>query len=268
MLAYALAALTALAPMTGLIEAGPHPDGSTNATATALAPSTLARSALYRVLMVRAAPGELLDLIDLYKAEFEILEDQGEARPFWMRHTQGDHWDLMLIYPMGSFSDYYDPERTRRLAEARTADGRTGAQLDRDILGAISWREDLYVSGPPLEEVASRFAVNDFYHVEIFVTLPGKRDALVEEREMENVFLRGAGRPDNLIFVREAGAEWDCFTLGFYHDLQHYAEVADVPSEVEDRAAREAGFESAGVIGNFMRSLILYHNDTLLVSIR
>ena len=263
MLAYALAALTALAPMTGLIEAEPHPDGPISATATALAPS-----ALYRVLMVRAAPGELLDLIDLYKAEFELLEAEGETRPFWMRHTQGDHWDLMLIYPMGSFAEYYDSERTSRLAHARSADGRTGAQLDRDILGAISWREDLYVWGPPLEEVSSRFAANDFYHVEIFVTLPGKRDALVEEREMENVFLRGAGRPDNLIFEREAGAEWDCFTLGFYRDLQHYAEVADVPADVEDRAAREAGFESAGVIGNFMRSLILYHNDTLLVSIR
>ncbi len=108
-----------------------------------------------------------------------------------------------------------DPERASRLAEARTADGRTGAQLDHDILGAIAWREDLYVSGPPLAEVESRFAVNDFYHVEIFVSLAGKRDALVEER-----------------------------------------------------AAREAGFEGAGVIGNFMRSLIQYHNDTLLVSIR
>lgn len=263
MLAYALAALAALAPMTGHIETEPNPDRFISVTATSLAPATL-----YRVLMVRAAPGELLDLIDLYKAEFDLLEAQGVARPFWMRHTQGDHWDLMLIYPLGSFSEYFDPERALRLAEARTADGRTGAQLDRDILGAIAWREDLYVSGPPLAEVESRFAANDFYHVEIFVSLAGKRDALVEEREMENVYLRGVGRPDNLIFVREAGAEWDCFTLGFYRDLQHYAGSSDVPADVEERAAREAGFEGAGVIGNFMRSLIQYHNDTLLVSIR
>ena len=39
-------------------------------------------------------------------------------------------------------------------------------------------------------------------------------------------------RPQNLIVVREAGGPWDSFTLGFYRDIKHYAESADLPAEV------------------------------------
>jgi hypothetical protein len=30
-----------------------------------------------------------------------VYEKSGDKRPFWWRHTQGDQWDLMMIYPMG-----------------------------------------------------------------------------------------------------------------------------------------------------------------------
>ena len=85
---------------------------------------------------------------------------------------------------------------------------------------------------------------------------------------MENRYLRYLGRPERLIFAREAGGPWDCFTLGFYRDLQHYAEAQELRADEEEMAARAAGFESAGRIGNYMRSLILYHRDTLSVAIR
>ncbi len=69
---------------------------------------------LYRTLLVRAAPGDLLEVIDLYKARMPVQDAAGDARPFIMRHSQGDQWDLLLLFPMGSFSEYYSAERVDR----------------------------------------------------------------------------------------------------------------------------------------------------------
>jgi len=38
--------------------------------------------------------------------------------------------------------------------------------------------------------------------------------------------------------------------------------------EDQEMAARAAGFEGADRIGSYLRSLILYHHDTLAVAIR
>lgn len=84
---------------------------------------------------------------------------------------------------------------------------------------------------------------------------------------MENRYRRELNRPQNLIFTREAGGPWDSFTLGFYRDLKHYSESGDIPADVEEEAALAAGFEGADQIGPYMRRLILYHRDTLCVSI-
>ena len=80
--------------------------------------------------------------------------------------------------------------------------------------------------------------------------------------------MKALGRPQNLIFVRDQGGSWDLFTIGFYRDLKHYAESADIPETAQDAAARAAGFESAGRIGPFLRTLISTHHDTLAVAIR
>ena len=54
---------------------------------------------LYKAMFVRAAPGKLLDLIALYKERMPVYDDSGDLRPFWMRHSQGDQWDLMFCFP-------------------------------------------------------------------------------------------------------------------------------------------------------------------------
>ncbi len=223
---------------------------------------------LYHVVMLRAAPGRLLDLIELLKEERDLFADVEEPLPYWMRHTQGDQWDLLLLYPMGSFHEYFEPDRTTRRMESGLQKGLSEGQLKREADRIISWRDELFVRGPDPELVGAAFEAHDFYHIEMFVALPGRGRDLLEERRMENHYLRELGRPQNLIFVREAGGPWDSFTLGFYRDLKHYAESADIPAEAEDRAARTAGFEGADRIGSYMRSLILYHRDTLCVSIR
>lgn len=80
---------------------------------------------------------------------------------------------------------------------------------------------------------------------------------------MENDYLGRIGRPLNMIFYKTMGGPWDCFTLGLYRDLQHFAASADVPDDVENEAAVAAGFESASMIGPYMRSLINWHQDTI-----
>ena len=223
---------------------------------------------LYRVALIRAAPGRLLDLIELLKEERDLLADIREPAPFWMRHAQGDQWDLMILYPMGSFYEYYEPERTARRNEYGVSKGLSYEQLQLEANLLTSFREEVFVRGPGPEVLEEAFARNSFYHSEMFVALPGRRARLLEERRMENRYLRYLGRPERLIFVREAGGPWDSFTLGFFRDLQHYAEAQELRADEEEMAARAAGFEGADRIGNYMRSLILYHRDTLSVAIR
>src|SRR5207248_3234299 len=107
-----------------------------------------------------------------------------------------------------------------------------------------------------------------FFHVEMFHALAGLRADLIHERHMENDYARLLKQPQNLIFVRDAGAAWDVFTIGCFRDLKHYAESADVPPDVADRVARAAGFSAARDIGPYLRHFIADHHDTLAVAVR
>jgi hypothetical protein len=257
-------ALSALAcsPTSGEVNPGDTPSDPVSQSA-----ENLEGAYMYHVVMLRAAPGRLLDLIELLKEERDLLGDVNEPLPFWMRHTQGDQWDLLLLYPIGSLHEYFEPVRTARRLESGTQKGLSEGDLKREVDRLTSWRDELFVRGPDPQVVGAAFGDNDFYHVEMFVALAGRQRDLLEERRMENHYLRGIGRPQNLIFVREAGGPWDSFTLGFYQDLKHYSESVDIPAEVEEEAARAAGFEGADRIGSFLRRFILYHRDTLCVSI-
>ena len=218
---------------------------------------------LYRASLVQAAPGRLLELIDLEKALFASLGESGDEPPLWMRHSQGDKWDLLLLQPMGSWEEYFGRDRAARRERWRRASRRS---LDR-IRDAIAWQEDVFANGPPLSEVRERFAKAGFFHVEMFVALPGRQADLSRQREMENAFDRTLGLPQNLIFTRETGASWDLFTIGCYRDLKHYAEGSEVPAAQQDAAAKAAGFESARHIGPYLRTLIREHHDTLATAI-
>jgi hypothetical protein len=219
---------------------------------------------LYNARLVQAAPGRLLELIGLLKARMPGYTASGDETPMWMRHSQGDHWDLLVLLPMGSYAEYYRPERVARRERA-----------DRDVPGyreklkeLIAWEEEVFVYGPPLEEVRKAYSGAGFFHVEMFVALAGKQAELYRQREMENAYLRGIRRPENQIFTRAGGAAWDLFTIGYYRDLKHYAGSADVPDEQEEKAAKAAGFAGADQIGPYLRTLIRSHHDTLAVAVR
>ena len=231
------------------------------------APSASAGRAeyLYKAQLLQAAPGKILGVIDLYKASLAGYKDAGDEPPFWMRHSQGDHWDLLLLIPMKSYADYYSPQRIAKRTQAMPA---TKGPLVRPGDDSIAWQEDVFVYGPPPEELRAAFASASFFHVEMFHSLAGKQSELFREREMENVYLKTLKRPENFIFVRDQGAAWDLFTIGAYRDLKHFAESADIPEAAQEAAAKAAGFASANRIGPYLRTLISSHHDTLAVAIR
>jgi hypothetical protein len=241
-------------------------------SAAIASPTIALRSAepdyLYKTTFVRAAPGKLLDLIGLYKNRMSFYDASGDERPFWWRHTQGDQWDLMLLFPMGSYKEYYSKGRLSRREKAAVASSLSEDEFQQKLNACSAWREDVFVLGPPLETVKKAFTGTAYYHIEIFISLPGKQEALYKEREMENLYQVGTGRPENLIFVRDQGAAWDLFTLGCYRDLKHWAESADIPPEKRDLAARQAGFSSPEEIGPYMRTLIDMHRDTMGVAVK
>ncbi|HSG07219.1 MAG TPA: hypothetical protein VLA36_02610 [Longimicrobiales bacterium] len=236
-------------------------------TLIAASPATTQTLGTYRALTVQAAPGELLELIDLYKEEAAFLSSLGEEPGLSMRHTQGDVWDLMLLYPVAGMSEYFAPTRWAGIAQARTASGRTGAQLQREIDARTAWREEVFVNGPPVAEVKAAWADAGLYHVEMYQGLAGKRAELVQERHMENAYATALGRSATRVFTRIAGSATDGFTIGFYKDLKAYANPPERTREQQEAAAVAAGFRGADYIGATLRELILRHHDTLAVPI-
>jgi len=211
---------------------------------------------LYRVELVRAAPGAYADVMALYETHFDALEAAGEARPLWMRHSQGDQWDFLVLHTMGSWTDWYEPERVaaRRVAE------QTFRLRHHEI---VSWTEDTFMWGPSEDVLFQRAEGAGLFHVEMFEALAGRFDELVEQRQMENAYYAGMDHPGNLVFVRDSGGAWDVMTLGFYRDLPHFAESATWPFDRDDAAARAAGFDGVMAIAPYLRSLLLTHRDTL-----
>lgn len=219
---------------------------------------------LYKVTLVQAAPGKLMELIDLYKARAAAYQAAGDELPLWMRHSQGDHWDLLILFPVSSYSDYYQPERIAKRQKAEAALAGSAEKFKADI----AWQEDLFAYGPPLADLRQAFANGGYFHVEMFVALPGKFTDLLQERQMENAYAKALKEPENFIFTRDQGAAWDIFTIGVFRDLKHYAESADVPAKDQEAAAKAAGFEAPTQIGPYLRRFISTHHDTLAVAIK
>jgi hypothetical protein len=240
--------------------------------AALLAPAAGAQSApavrdtgdyLYRFVIVQAAPGRLLDLIELYRSRMPVIAAGGDELPFVVRHSQGDHWDLCIIYPSGSFTEYYSKERVAKRSAAADASGLPNAEFAARFYSMVAWHEDLYAEGPPLEVFKAHIRGAGLAHFEMLLALAGKREDLIRERQMENVFNRERGRGGTLIFVHDQGAAWDVVTLGVYRDWRHYGEQESIPAEVSAAAAKKAGFASPEAIGPYMRTLISTHRDTL-----
>ncbi|MFQ5705162.1 MAG: hypothetical protein ACE5HT_14230 [Gemmatimonadales bacterium] len=233
------------------------------AAAIAVSPTQADTTYLYRTLLVQAAPGQLLDVIEMYRNRVPVYKASSDHPPFMLRHSQGDHWDLMLIFPIGSMSEFYSSKKVLQRRRAAREAGKSEAEFQHELGQRVLWREELFAKGPPLDKMEATMTRGAFYHVEMFVALAGKRDALFREREMENQYLAQLGRNENLLFTRAGGAAWDCFTIGVYENLRDFAASGDNPPDLQQAAALAAGFEGRDRIGTYLRTLILRHHDTL-----
>ena len=228
-----------------------------------------ADSTLYSTVLIQAAPGKLTELLAVVHDHLAVHDAARQARPFIMRHSQGDHWDLMLLQPIGrSLTDWYAPARLAAHARAADASGLSDAAFEAKLRTLAAWREETIVRGPPVAALRDAFTANGYAHIEMFIALASQHSALRRQREMENGFLAVSGLPTNFIFEREAGAAWDLFTIGLYRDVKHYAEGTRLTPEQEEAAAHSAGFASRNDIGPFLRTLISSHHDTLAGVVR
>ena len=220
---------------------------------------------LYKVSAVRAAPGSMSDLLDWIAAlkASDYFEDAGEEPPFVMRHSQGDQWDLLIISPMGNWSDYFsdDSISNRAAASAKYAE----LLMSGDAL--LAFDEDHFAYGPSLAAFSVAYGDNDFYHIEMFEAAPGKSDELFEQRRMENNYLSATGQTANMIFSRAAGSDVDVFTIGFHKNFEAFAAPGSVSDADKEAAAIAAGFKGRSDISFYLRSLISGHHDTLAVKV-
>jgi hypothetical protein len=220
---------------------------------------------LYKVSTVRAATGELSNLLDwiaVLKGS-EYFADAGKTPPFVMRHSQGDQWDLLIITPMESWTSYFSEAAARKREDAALKH----VELLAPVKKMLAFAEDHFAYGPTLSTLAAAYGDNGFYHIEMFEAAPGKADSLFEQRRIENAYLAATGQTANMIFRRAAGSDIDVFTIGFHESLEAFAAPGTVTDEEKEAAAKAAGFKGRSDISFYLRSLISGHHDTLAVKV-
>lgn len=220
--------------------------------------NVFAQDQLYKVTLLRAKPGELLKVIDDIKEDIATYESYIENKPYLLRHSQGDHWDLMLIYPIDDMQSYFSINEADQRTSSKTFEKNYGDEF----FDLISFQEEGIVTGPPINDFIGAMEVYQLFHIEIFTALAGKQEELLDQRLAENQFYAEIDHRPNFIFTRKFGPSWDNFTIGFYDDMHDFA-GPDVPFEEEDAAAKKAGFEGVKFIGSYLRSLLAEHHDTL-----
>lgn len=221
------------------------------------------RPELYKFVTIQAAPGKVSELLALYRQRWPVMTANGDETPIVVRHSQGDRWDLLVIYPIGSFTAFYSPQRVQAREAAGAASGTPNARFQEQLYELIAWHEDVFVWGPPVAELRSYVSDNTVAHLEMMQARAGQLEALTRERHMESDFNVNRGRPRMLVFTHQEGAAWDVITLDAWKDWRQYGELQMVASDVSEAAAKKAGFANADAVGAAMRSLINTHHDTL-----
>ncbi len=208
----------------------------------------------YWISQYRAAQGKFPELLEAVKnTDWKAL---GFDAPIMMRHSQGNHWDLMLL---GSGETSCTTEACEK---AHTVyENKVNSLVDSEV--SFTAKSD--VSWADLKTLNE---TSGLYHIEMFMAGAGKHTALLKERQMENDYLERIGIKPNVIFETVYGSDVDNFTVGFYRDLVQYAEHPDMtPAEME-AAAKASGFKNRSDISFLLRELIVGHHDTLAVKVQ
>lgn len=212
----------------------------------------------YRVTTLRAMPGAWVELKALIEAQGEA-GTHGEDRwfvPFRLRHSQGDHWDFMLIQALDDF----------RIPLPDTPEMKADLAFKAKVAKLVDFSEEWFVEGPHLDELLEAFDGAGLYHIEMFRAKAGAHTDLLKQRQNENKYLKLTGQVENKIFTSIAGADWDVMTIGFHESLKSFAADAPATNAEKDKAARDAGFDGTSDLAPFLRNLLVGHNDTLAVA--
>jgi hypothetical protein len=204
--------------------------------------SSVSAAENYRVTLLRAAPGNLPALIDT-ATRYKVAQ---QGNPIIMRHSQGDHWDLMILEPAGE-----------------------NWMIPTDYSSLVSFQHDFLVkSSWSWKDVKSRSASAGLFHIEMFHAAVGHKADILQQRFMENKYYNATNRPGNIVFETVFGSDVDNFTIGFYKDIKAFATDPDLPDEVFEKAATDAGFSSRSDIGFHLRRFINRHYDTLASQVK
>lgn len=197
---------------------------------------------LYQVTLLRAHPGQLPSLIEDVKQEKK--KQKGEM--VIMRHSQGDHWDLMLlsVAPNNPIANHSYADRV---------------DFQHDFLASsdVDW-----------QQVKELSADAGLFHIEMFQAARSQYEALLRQRFMENDYLVATQRRANVVFETVFGSDVDLFTVGFYADMQEFAAEPELDESVFEKAAKDAGFRSRSDIGFYLRRFLVAHQDTLATQVR
>lgn len=215
---------------------------------------------LYRVTMLRAAPGEWYDLKAAIEGQGEagVPDAEGRLVPYRIRHSQGDQWDFMLIQPVESWERYFSQANLLLETEFRRA-------IEKHADFELDW----FVSGPSHSDASALFARAGLYHLEIYQARAGMKGALADSRARENAIFADLGALQNTIWQGQFGADHDVMTIGFHKSWASYAEHNATGSDADwDRLSREHGYEGGGDLAPQLRSFLTGHADTFAVPMK
>jgi len=205
----------------------------------------------YWVTQYRAAPGNFPALLELVKTtDWQALDN---GRPIFMRHSQGNHWDLMLLST---------PCASSACLKSMREFGEKTAKLVDFELSFLAWSDTNW------KEVHQQADSAGLFHIEMFHAAAGKNAALQRQRRIENAYLAATGQKENIIFRVHYGSDIDMFTIGFHESLSSFASQGPSSSEAAEKAAVEAGFKNRADISFHLRELIVGHHDTLAVPVK
>ncbi|MCK0068646.1 hypothetical protein [Kordiimonas laminariae] len=202
----------------------------------------------YWVTQLRAAPGKFPALLELIKkTDWQAIDG---STPLMMRHSQGNHWDVMLL--------------GKHLENCATACIEATATFEKQVRDLVDSEVSfLATSEASWDDLQKEASGKGLYHIEMFNAAAGKHEALLRQRKIENKYLGLTGQVENAIFQVTFGTDVDIFTIGFHDSLSSFAAGGPESAEAGEKAAVDAGFKNRADISFHLRELIVNHHDTL-----
>lgn len=239
-------ALTASLLVAGAALAQPAPSNA--------GPASSARTDLYAVYFVKAAPGKATELLNAIKTPG--TDTPMPTHSLILRHVDGDDWDYAVIEHLG-------PKFT---LDASTP---IGGGVERELR---AWHYDTYAQGPSWAEFSKAMGIGqpqagaapagaDVYVVSDYRGAAGHRAQL--EDTLKKVAASSLRPADTVMLQHRDGSAWDYLYLTRFNGFKDYAFQQEDP----DAGAR---VKKAGLTqdpGLALREHMAAHHDTIAVRI-